>query len=895
MNFALWLYRRLARAFPHEFKVAYGADVLEVGEDAIADIAKREGTLGLVRLLADIAARVPVEYASEMKRDLRYAVRGLLKSPGFALVGIISMGLGIGLTTNVYSSKWATLFREMPGAANAERLVMLQQSADGDLEPVSYYYVEQYRKQKSLFSGVAAFEMNVPFNVNLPGDLRAKPERIFGQLVSPDYFAVLGVPPQRGRVFSAEVDKRGDAAMVVISDRFWRKRLNTSPDAVGQTLHLNGQPATIVGITPEGFRGAVGINAAELFVPITAPAAVAPELANDVLHQHKAKEFLPIMCLAPGVTIESAEAGLDGVMRQLDEQEAEVPVRSDKGRHVMLLSAGTSVPLPRKLKPALIGFFGALMGLVLTLACMNLANMLMARGANRRKELAIRLSVGASRFRLVRQMISEGIVLSLLGGAAGLGIAYVLSLLNAHFTPPSTLPVEYYAALDWHATVFALGVAMLCGVGFSLAPALQATKTDLAPALKEGSALQLRGYRGIGLRNLLIVAQVAASLVLLLLTGFLVVGLGRSTSVEIKFDAHRMYLLSLDPVRDGYTPEKTEALFEKLPERLKRLPQVQDVVMAAQAPFANELDPQQVSAQTAPGAAEAVQATVEQTIGAGYFAAFDEKVRAGREFAEADQRIRDDGTKALPVIVSEKAARGFFGSASAIGKRMRDASQSYEVVGVVPDLKDVDGFTPATLYRPLTSRDFARPPAGGITILVRADARADALQEVENEIALLDPNLNVFHAQTFADYLERSRAALEFSVQSYGAIGLFGLVLAGIGLAGVTAYAVAQRRREIGIRMALGARKRQVLGLVLREGVGLVAAGTVIGFLGAIGLARVVAALANMFADAVKFGTADWRLLLGAPLLLAAVTLLACYVPARKAAEIDPLKALRQE
>jgi len=895
MNFALWLYRRLARAFPHEFKVEYGADVLQAGEDAIPDIAKRHGAMGLVRLLADIAVRVPVEYASEMRRDLRYAVRGLLKSPGFALVGIISMGLGIGLTTNVYSSKWTTLFREMPGAANAKRLVMLQQSADGDLQPVSYYYVEQYREQKSLFSGVAAFEMGVPFNVNLPGDLNAKPERIFGQLVSPDYFAVLGVEPQRGRVFSPELDKPGDAAMVVISDRFWRKRLNSSLDAVGQTLHLNGHPATIVGITPKGFRGAVGINAAELFVPFTAPATVAPELANDVLHQRKAKEFLPILCLAPGVTVETAEAALDSVTRQLDEQEAETPVREEKGRRVSLLGAGTSVPLPRKLKPALIGFFLALMGLVITLACINLANMLMARGANRRKELAIRLAVGASRFRLVRQMISEGMVLSLLGGAVGLGVAYVLDTLNGHFTPPETIPTEYYAALDWHATLFALGVAIVCGIGFSLAPALQTTKTDLAMAMKEGSALQLPGYRRIGLRNLLMVAQVAASLMLLLLTGFLVIGLSRSSSVETKFDPHTMYLLSLDPVRDGYAPEKTQALFEKLPERLKSVPEVRSVTMAAQAPFTSELERVQVSAPGAAGSAEVVQPSLEEKVGAGYFAAIDEPVLAGREFAEADQRAHADAANALPAVLNEKAARGFFGNASALGKRVRDDEQAYEVVGVVRDLKDVDGLSQPILYLPLTARDFARPPAGGITVIVRGDAGVDALKEIESEIALIDPNLNVFHAQTFVAYLARSRAALEFSVQSYGAIGLFGLVLAGIGLAGVTAYSVAQRRKEIGIRMALGARKRQVLGLVLREGTALVAVGTVIGFLGAVGLARIAQALANLFADALKYGTRDPLLLVGAPLLLAAVALLACYVPARKAAEIDPLKALRQE
>ena len=314
------------------------------------EIAKRQGAAGLIRLIADIAIRVPLEYLSEMRGDMRYALRALIKSPGFALVGIISMGLGIGLTTNVYSSKWALLFRDLPAAANAKKLVMPE-------KPVSYYYIEQYREQKSLFAGVAAFQTGVPFNVTFQGDVNAKPERVFGQLVSADYFSVLGVQPQRGRVLSPELDKPGDAPVVVISDRFWRNRLNSSPDAVGQTLRLNGQIATIVGITPKDFNGALAVNPAELFVPITAPAALAPELANDVLHQRNAREFLAIMCLAPGVTIDSAEAALDAITRRLDEQDPSSPARTDKGRRVTLLPAGTRVPIPRELKPVLIGFF----------------------------------------------------------------------------------------------------------------------------------------------------------------------------------------------------------------------------------------------------------------------------------------------------------------------------------------------------------------------------------------------------------------------------------------------------------------------------------------------------------------------------------------------------------
>jgi predicted permease len=896
MNLAWRIYRRLAQAFPHEFKLVYGPELVQLGEDVLDEIAKKHGAVGLIRLIADIAIRLPLEYLSEIRGDMRYAWRALIKSPGFALVGIISMGLGIGLTTNVYSSKWAVLFRDLPAAANAKHLVMFQDSPDGDLAPVSYYYVEQFRQQKSLFAGVAAFQTGIPFNTTFQADTSAKPQRVLGQLVSADYFSVLGVQPQRGRVLSPELDKPGDAPVVVISDRFWRNRLNSSPDAVGQILHLNGQPTTVVGITPKNFNGALGVMPAELFVPITAPAALAPELANDVLYQRNAKEFLAILCLAPGVATESAEAGLDAITRRLDEQDTSSPVRTDKGRRVTLLSAGTSVPMPRKLKPALIGFFLALMGLIITLACMNLANMLMARGANRRKEFAIRLAVGASRFRLVRQMISEGILLSLLGGLAGFALAYALALLNSRLTPPRTVPIESSFNLDWRSGVFAFGLAIVCGIGFSLVPALQATKADLTPALKEGSALRLPGYRRFSLRNLLMVVQVAASLMLLLMTGFLVIGISKDSSIQTKFDPKTMVLLSLDPVRDGYTPEKAQALFEKLPDQLKATGRARSIALAAQPPFSTEIEPVPLTVEDARGSSPVQRKVVKQTVGAGYFATLREPMLAGREFEKRDQHGQSDETKALSAVLNQSAARGFFGSGNVIGKRLRDDRQSYEVVGVVPDSKDIDGLSQSIMYLPMTPRSFAHPPAGGLTILVRSDAAGtDALSAIRNEIARIDPPLNMFDIQTLGAYLDRSRSALRFSVQTYGGIGLFGLVLAAIGLAGVTAYAVAQRRKEIAIRTALGASKSQVLRLVLREGTALVSVGTILGFLGAIALARVVSALTSIFVDALKIGTNDPRLLVGAPLLLAAVAMLACYVPARRSAQIDPLKALREE
>jgi len=890
MNFALRIYRRLAQAFPHEFKLAYGTEVAQLGEDVVEDIAKRHGAAGLLRLIADIAVRVPLEYLTEMRQDMRYSLRALLKSPGFALVGIISIGLAIGLTTVVYSSELQTFFRGLPGAANAEQLVMPE-------KPVSYYYVEQYREQKNLFAGVAAFQNGVPFNVALQGEANAKPERVFGQLVSPDYFSVLGVRAQSGRLFSAALDKQGDAPVVVISDRFWRNRLNSSPEAVGQVIRVNGQTATVVGIAPKDFGGAASTFPAELFVPTTVPAALAPELANDVLHQRNAREFLAIMCLAPGVTIDSAEAGLDAITRRLEAQDASASMREDKSKRVTLLPAGTPVLLPRNLRRVAVGFFVVLMGLVVTIACMNLSNMLLARAANRRRELAIRLSVGASRFRLLRQMMSEGILLSVLGGTAGFVFAYWLSVLNTQVNQQAGGQPGPDLTLDWHAAVLAFVLAIVCGIGLSLVPALQATKADLTPSLKEGSALQLPGHRRFGLRNLLMVAQVAGSLMLLLITGFLVLGINRISQVQTKFDSNTMYLLSLDPVRDGYTPAKAQALFEKLPDRIKRMGGVRSVAFAEEPPFSIEGSTTRMTVEDSQKSSPVQKEVVRDTVGAGYFAALSEPMVSGREFEEFDQRGQTNvpNNTSLPIIVNESAARGFFGKESAIGQRLKDDKQSYEVIGVVRDLNIGFGTRQSVVYLPLTARDFARPPAGGMTVMVRSDTGSDALAASRSEITSIDPNLTIVNAQTLTAYLDSSRANMRFAVRTYGGIGLFGMILSAIGLAGITAYAVAQRRKEIGIRTAIGASKAQVLRLVLREGTTLVSVGTFLGFVGAVALAKILSAMANILVEAFRVGTGDLRLLVGAPLLLGALALFACYLPARRAATIDPLKALREE
>jgi predicted permease len=889
---ALRIYRRLALAFPHEFKLVYGADMIQLGEDSVEGISKRHGAIGLVQLIADIAVRVVIEYLSEMRRDMLYAVRGLMKSPGFALVGVISLALGMGVTTSMFSKLYAQLFRSLPGAAAPQELVIAE-------APVSYYYIDRYREQHGLLAGAAAFQNGVPFNVAFEGAASTKIQRVFGHLVSPDYFSVLGVQPQAGRMFSTDLDKPGNAPVVVISDRFWRNRLNSAADAVGLTLRLNGQTATIVGIGPRDFNGALPIVPAELFVPVTVTAALAPELAGDALHKRDAKQFIPLMRLAPGITQESAEVGLDAITRRLDEEtvgavnQPASRLKNDKSRRVGLLPGGTMFPVPRALKPVVIAFYALLSGLILTIACMNLANMLLARGGARRKELAIRLAVGASRFRLVRQMMAEGVLLAIMGGAAGLVLAYWLARLASQLKLPLAFPTEFDYSPDWRALVFTFAVSIVCGLGFSIVPALQAAKQDVAPALKEGAGVELRRHRLLGMRNLLVVGQVAGSLMVLLITGFLVIGFSKTSGVHAAFDPNTMYLLSIDPVRDGYSAQKAQALFEALPDRLMRIGGVRNVALAAQPPFSLDGGTSSLTAPDSMEPSQTLKTAAKEAIGAGYFAALREPMLQGREFQSRDQGMKQ--ALALPIVLNATAARGLFGNANPVGRRITEEAQAYEVIGVVRDLKAAIDTSQAVVYRPLAERDFASPPQGGMTIMVRADAGSDTMAGIRLQIADIDPNLVVFNVRTLSDYLDISKAYTRLSTTLFGGIGLFGLLLAAIGLAGVTAYSVARRRKEIGIRMALGARKGQVLRLVLLEGATLVVVGTALGFLGAMWIAKGLSAITHMFVEAFEFGADDPRLLMGAPLLLAALAMLACYIPARRSTRIDPLKTLREE
>jgi predicted permease len=829
---------------------------------------------------------------TDVRKDLLYAVRALLKAPGFALVGILSLGLGIGVCTVAFSELSALILHDMPGAADPGRLVLLEL-------PASYPYFERYRDQRDLFAGVAAFQQSVPFSVAVDGAQNRK-ERVFGHIVSPEYFSVLGTTAARGRVFTPEADRPGSAAVVVVSDRFWRRRLNADPNAVGRSMQINGQTATIVGIGPPDFLGVMPFLPADLFVPSVVPPAVAPELADDILHRRDRRAFRVVLRLKPGVTIDSAEVALDALTHHLDEEGLD-PDRDRKGRRVHLLPGGTIFPYPREARPIIYGFYGTLLGLILTIACMNLTNMLLARAAGRRREVAIRLAIGASRFRLIRQLLTESVLLSACGGIAGLLLTYWLAHASAGMKLPVQIPYEFDISPDWRVLLFTFSLSILTGIAFGLAPALETVRISIATTLKEGATVQLRGYRRFGLRNVLMVCQVAASLMVLMITGFIVLGIRNSSAVTKGVDVQHAYVFSMDPVRDGYSPDQAASLFEKLGTRLRQASAVRNMALADRVPFAPDQSILTISMRgTAEGGSspsQVLQRTGRQAVGAGYFAALNVRVLRGREFTEQDERAGSSSQAVLRAVLNEPAARALFGNVDPVGRRIEGAEQSYEVVGIVPELRSgfsMNGEVPV-IYVPMTRAAYGHPQPGGITVLVRAVSGPDAIAAARREIAAIDPNLSVFDVQPLQRQLDQMDAFVRIGAGIYGSLGVFGLLLASIGLAGVTAYSVARRRKEIGIRVALGARAGQVLRLVLRESGVLIVVGTMLGFAGAFAISRALASLTAVLGQVFLSGTHDPRLLFGAPLLLAAVALVACYVPARKSTQIDPLTALREE
>jgi predicted permease len=843
-------------------------------------------------------ARLP----DELWQDMRYGLRMLARAPGFTAVALVSLSLGIGVATSAFSELNGFVLRDVPAVAKPGDLVALQ-------APVSYPDFERYRQRSDLFSSSLAFAAPVPLGVSLGG----RTERVWGHLVTPSYFATLGVVPAMGRGF----EEHDQAPTVVVSYRFWQNHLGSDPSIIGRALGINGQPCTVIGVGPKDFLGASPmVFAADLWLPASAAARMAPELADHALERHDAALFHMVGRLQPGITTARAEAALDAVARQLEHTYGDAG-RDQKGRRVTLLPGGKLLPVRKQDLPFLTTFFTVLGGMILLIASSNVANMMLARGADRRREIAVRLALGAGRGRLMRQLLTESMLVAAASGVLGFLMAMGLMHLASREKLPFPMPLTFQLEPDGRVLLFSLGLTAFTGLAFGFIPAWRATRTDLTPALKEGGNFQLRRFGRLNVRNMLVLSQVAGSLALLLITGFLVIGHQRMSGVETGFDARRLFLISLDPVRDGYSGARATAFFEKLLDRVQALPSIASASLADSAPM--EMIGRPGVRFSVPGAGEskAMYGARRYFVGKEFFDTIGIPLVLGRGFRKEDQA---NGSTA--VIVSEKLVQDCWKNLDPLGRRIEigdedlprfqlagsspgrtppisGKTQVFEVVGVARNVRDglamAASQSPAVIYLPLHPAEFARPALRGITLIVRATPGVDALGAVRLEIAAMDPKLTPFNARSMTEQIDQLMFPVKVALYTYGCIGVFGLILASVGLAGVTAYSVAQRRREIGIRMALGAQRGDVLGLVMKEGAVLIAIGTVLGLACAWAAMRVMSAALASIAQTAGFSASEPWLLVGAPALLAALAMAACYVPARKSMEVDPVVALRQE
>ena len=806
--------------------------------------------------------------------DIRYGFRNFLKRPGFTAIAVVTLALGIGANTAIFSLVNTVLLRPLP-VPHPEQLIevygTLHNGADYTIQ--SYLNYKDYRDRNDVFSGLIAYRF-APMSISH----ESRNERVWGYLVSGNYFEVLGVQPFLGRNFVPEEDKTpGSHPVAIVSYGCWQKRFASDRGIVGQALRLNGHVFTVIGVAPKGFSGTEVAYAPELFVPMMMAHEIEP--GSNWLESRDDDNLFVVGRLKPGVTSTQAESALRAITLQLGK---EYP-HENEGRGVRLLTPGLFIP---DIRNSVISFSGALMGvvgLVLLLACVNLANLLLARATERRKELAIRLALGASRGRIVRQLVTESVLLSLAGGLGGLLLAAWINDLVSSIKLPTDIALVFDLRLDWRVLAFALTVSLATGIFFSLLPALQSSKPDLVPALKDEASMA--GFRRSRLRNALVVVQVALSLVLLVCAGLVVRSLQVAQRTRPGFTPENAVALSFDLGLQGYTEEKGRAFQRQLIERTQSVAGVRSVALTSVVPLTLDYSYTTIyiEGQSATGSSD-LPVAVPNEISPNYFRTMEIPLR-GRDFTE-----RDNKDESRVAIVNETFARRFFPGRDAIGRRFNFSGPDkpyWEVIGVAADGKyNSLGEDPkAAFYRPLL-RDYNT----NATLVARTVGDPQSvLAALRSELQRLDPTLPLYNVQTLSDHMSVPLFPFRMAAIVIGSFGVLAIVLAAIGIYGVMSYVVVGRTREIGVRIALGAEPRDVLLLIVRQGMTLAVMGLGIGLLIAFGVAQ--------FLSKLLFGVSpvDPLTFVGVSLLLALVAALACYVPARRATKVDPLVALHYE
>src|ERR1043166_4488935 len=794
-------------------------------------------------------------------KDIQYGFRNLVKRPSYTAIALITLALGIGANTAIFSLISTILLRPLP-VPHPEQLVevygTMHRGADYTIQ--SYLNYKDYRDRNNVFSGLMAYRF-APMSLSLDN----RNERVWGYLVSGNYFDTLGVQPALGRYFLPEEDKTpGSHPVAVITHACWQKRF-ASQNVIGQSIRINGRVFTIVGVTPEGFRGTEIAYAPDLFVPMMMAHEIEP--GSNWLDERDSDDEHVVGSPNIELTTAQAESNLPTITEQLGK---EYP-HENEGRGVRLLTPGLFIP---DIRNSVIGFGGALMavvGMVLLLTCVNLANLLLARATERRKELAVRVAMGASRTRIVRQLVTEAIMLSLGGGLGGLFLAAWINALVSSMKFPAELPLVLELRLDWRVLTFAFGVSLATGIAFGLLPALQSSRPDLVPALKDEKSMG--GFRCSRLRNALVVVQVALSFVLLVCAGLVLRTLQAAQRTPPGFNPNNAVAVSFDLGLQGYTEEKGRALQKEIFHRAQNLPGIRSAALAGTLPLTLDYSYTSIYIEGQPAVSSStLPVAVPNQISPNYFRTMEIPLR-GRDFNDADEK--DESRVA---IVNETFARRFFPNREAIGGRFNFSGPDkpfWEVIGVAADGKyNSLGEDPKpAFYRPLW-RDYTT----GVSLVGRTSGdTASAIAAFRQELQAFDPTLPLFNVTTLTAQMNLPLFPYRIAAIVLGSFGILAIVLAAIGIYGVMSYVVAGRTREVGVRMAVGAARNDVLLLVMKQGMSLAVIGLAFGLLIAFGAAQLLVK--------VLFGVSpsDPLTFAGVSLLLALVASLACYVPARRA------------
>ena len=815
-------------------------------------------------------------------QDIRFGVRMLIKNPAVTAVAVLTLALGIGANAAIFSGVSAFILRQLP-VPDADHLVRpVELSEDrGMADEVSYPDFADYRNQSTVFEAMTAEDM---LQVALDSDSQS--DVIWGQAVSGSYFDVVRIKPTMGRVFLPEEDNvAGARPVVVMSHSLWQRRFGSDANIVGKKIRLSNRAYEVIGVTPESFTGSKFALSMDFWVPM----AMVEELRQSPgLLSDRGSHWMNVLArLKPGVTLDQATAEMQAIAARLNKAypndrasstsakvETEVDGRWEEVATVMKSAGAIAM---------------AIVGLILLIACANVANLMLARGAARRKEIGIRLALGASRVRLVRQLLTESLLLSLLGGGLGLLLAFWVTDLMEGFVPVLQYNiVANFFALDSRALVFTFVISIATGLVFGLAPALHSSNPQVVPILKGDLTANERARgRRFSLRPTLVVVQVALSLAVLVCGGLFIKSFRQAQTMDPGFGTKEALIAVLDPELVGYDTERSRNFFRQVTERMSSLPGVQSVATARLLPLgdsSNSNGPILKEGETLPrgSAGRTIMTTV---ISAGYFRTMQIPMVDGRDFDD-----RDHAKAQRVVIVNQQMANMLWPGDSAVGKRIfigAESRDALEVVGVVKTGKyntlaeDPKPF----FYYPMTQR---RPASMAVVMRTNVDPRGLAAS-LRKEVQNIDGSVPVSSVKTMNEHLTYALWAPNMAASFSLAFGVLAILLSAVGLYSVMAYVVSQRTREVGIRMALGANRADVLKMITVQGMRLAVIGVAIGLVLSLGLAR---ALSSLLIGVSGYDVTTFVIVSA---LLVLVALIACYLPARRATKIDPLVALRYE